>query len=144
MTTTDFPAQTTTTTRFFTQSRQRWAGRIISALPVLFLVMDATMKLLRVPVAVQGTVRLGYPVGMIVPLGIIEAVSLVLYLYRRTSLFGVIILTGYLGGAVATHVHAGDPLFSHILFPVYFATFLWAGLCLRDPRFRALLITRNA
>src|SRR5689334_4968195 len=122
MTTTYFPAQTTN--RFFTESRQRWAGRILSALPVLFLIMDATMKLLQVPVAVQGTMRLGYPVGMIVPLGIIEAISLALYLYRRTSLFGVIILTGYLGGAVATHVHAGDPLFSHILFPVYFATFL--------------------
>jgi len=140
MTTTYFPAQTTH--RFFTESRQRWAGRILSALPVLFLIMDATMKLLQVPVAVQGTMLLGYPVGMIVPLGVIEAISLVLYLYRPTSLFGVIILTGYLGGAVATHVHAGDPLFSHILFPVYFATFLWAGLCLRDRRFRGLLVTR--
>jgi len=139
-TTTYFPAQTTN--RFFTESRQRWAGRILSALPVLFLIMDATMKLLQVPVAVQGTMRLGYPVGMIVPLGIIEAVSLVLYLYRSTSLFGVIVLTGYLGGAVATHVHAGDPLFSHILFPVYFAMFLWVGLCLRDRRFRSLLVTR--
>lgn len=130
MTTTDFTAPTT---------RQRWAGRILSALPVLFLIMDATMKLLQVPIAVQGTVRLGYPAGMIVPLGVIEAISVVLYLYRATALFGVIILTGYLGGAVATHVHAGDPLFSHILFPVYFATFLWGGLCLRDRRFRALL-----
>ena len=142
MTTTYLTAQATN--RFFTESRQRWAGRILSALPVLFLIMDATMKLLQVPVAVQGTMRLGYPVGMIVPLGIIEAISLVLYLYRPTAFFGALILTGYLGGAVATHVHAGDPLFSHILFPVYFATFLWAGLCLRDPRFRALLVTRNA
>ena len=140
MTTTYFPDHTPT--RFFTETKARWAGRILSALPVLFLIMDATMKLLQVPVAVQGTMRLGYPVGMIVPLGIIEAISLALYLYRRTSLFGVIILTGYLGGAVATHVHAGDPLFSHILFPVYFATMLWGGLCLRDRRFRALLVTR--
>ena len=138
MTTAYFPAQTTTP--FLTENKLRWTGRVLSALPVLFLIMDATMKLLRVPVAVQGTAKLGYPVGMIVPLGVIEAVSLVLYLYRRTALFGVIILTGYLGGAVATHVHAGDPLFSHILFPVYFATFLWAGLCLRDRRFRALLV----
>ena len=138
MTTTYFPAQQTTP--FFTESKLRWTGRVLSAIPVLFLVMDATMKLLQVPMAVQGTTKLGYPVGMILPLGIIEAISLVLYLYRRTSLFGVIILTGYLGGAVATHVRAGDPLFSHILFPVYFATLLWGGLCLRDRRFRGLLI----
>ncbi|HEX3584130.1 MAG TPA: DoxX family protein [Thermoanaerobaculia bacterium] len=139
MTTTYFPAQPATP--FLTEGKLRWTGRVLSAIPVLFLVMDATMKLLQVPVAVQGTMKLGYPVGMIIPLGIIEAISLVLYLYRRTSLFGVVILTGYLGGAVATHVHAGDPLFSHILVPVYFATFLWGGLCLRDRRFRALLVT---
>ncbi len=138
MTTTYFTDQTTA--RFFSESKLRWTGRILTALPVLFLIMDATMKLLLVPVAVQGTARVGYPVSMIVPLGIIEAISLVLYLYPRTSLFGVVILTGYLGGAVATHVHAGDPLFTHILFPVYFATFLWGGLCLRDRRFRNLLV----
>lgn len=142
MTTTYFPAPTTT--RFFTESKLCWTGRVLSALPVLFLVMDAAMKLLQVPVAVQGTMRLGYPVGMIVPLGIIEAISLLLYLYRPTALFGALILTGYLGGAVATHVHAGDPLFSHILFPVYFATFLWGGLCLRDRRFRQLVVSRES
>jgi hypothetical protein len=138
MTTTYFPAHAATP-RFFTERKQLWTGRILSAIPVLFLVMDATMKLLQVPMAVQGTKQLGYPAAMILPLGIIEALSLALYLYRRTSLFGVIVLTGYLGGAVATHVRIGDPLFSHILFPTYVAALLWGGLCLRDRRFRALL-----
>ena len=136
-TTTYFPAHTAA--RSLTGNKQLWIGRVLSAIAVLFLLMDATMKLLQVPVAVQGTKQLGYPVGMILPLGVIEAISLALYLYRRTALFGAIILTGYLGGAVATHVRIGDPLFSHILVPVYVAALFWGGLCLRDRRFRALL-----
>lgn len=120
-------------------SARVWAGRIITALPVLFLSMDAVMHLLRPAVAVQGTVQLGYPASMLLPLGIIEVIALALYLLPRTSILGAILWTGYLGGAVATHVRVGDPLFSHVLAPVYVATFLWAGLWLREPRLRALL-----
>ena len=116
-----------------------WAGRIVTALPVLFLTMDATMHLLRPAVAVQGTVQLGFPASMLVPLGIIQVIALALYLTRRTSVVGAILWTGYLGGAVAAHVRIGDPLFADVLAPVYVAVFLWAGLWLRDARLRTLL-----
>lgn len=117
----------------------KWSGRTLSAIAILFLSFDVVLKLMQHPMAVQGTKQLGYPAGMILPLGIIELIALILYLVPRTSLFGVIIWTGYLGGAVATHVRISDPLFSHILFPTYVAALLWGGLVLRDARFRALL-----
>lgn len=117
----------------------KWSGRTLSAIAILFLSFDIVLKLMQHPMAVQGTKQLGYPAGMILPLGIIELIALILYLVPRTSLFGVIIWTGYLGGAVATHVRISDPLFSHILFPTYVAALLWGGLVLRDARFRALL-----
>lgn len=117
----------------------KWSGRTLSAIAILFLSFDVVLKLMQHPMAVQGTKQLGYPAGMVLPLGIIELIALILYLVPRTSLFGVIIWTGYLGGAVATHVRISDPLFSHILFPTYVAALLWGGLVLRDARFRALL-----
>jgi len=117
----------------------KWTGRTLSAIAILFLSFDIVLKLMQHPMAVQGTKQLGYPAGMILPLGVIELIALILYLIPRTSLFGVILWTGYLGGAVATHVRIGDPLFSHILFPTYVAALLWGGLVLRDARFRALL-----
>ena len=117
----------------------KWIGRTLSAIAILFLSFDVVLKLMQHPMAVQGTKQLGYPAGMVLPLGIIELIALILYLVPRTSLFGVIIWTGYLGGAVATHVRISDPLFSHILFPTYVAALLWGGLVLRDARFRALL-----
>ena len=121
---------------------QVWAGRIVSGLAVLFLLFDASMKVLRLPVAVEGTVQLGYPADVLVPLGIIQMGCLILYLIPRISPLGAAMWTGYLGGAVATHVRMGDPLFTHVLFPVYVATMLWAGLWLRDARVRALLAPR--
>ena len=118
-----------------------WAGRIISALPVLFLLMDAIMKFVKPPVVVQTTVELGYPESVIIGLGIVLLVSTVLYAIPRTAALGAILLTGYLGGAVATHVRVGGPLFS-IVFPVIFGVLIWAGLWLRDSRVRALLPIR--
>lgn len=115
-----------------------WVGRILTTIAVLFLAMDATMHLLRPAVAVEGTVKLGFSAAVLVPLGIIQVISLILYLYPRTSALGALIWTGYLGGAVATHVRIGDPLFTHILAPVYVAAALWAGLALRDRRIFAL------
>ena len=116
-----------------------WAGRVISALPVLFLLMDGVMKLVKPAIVVETTVKIGYPETVIVPLGIVLLVCTVLYAIPRTSVLGAILLTGYLGGAVATHVRIGDPLFTHALFPVYLGVFIWGGLYLRDTRLRALI-----
>ena len=123
-----------------TTTTQRWTGRVLSTIPVLFLSFDIVLKLMQHPMAVQGTKQLGYPAAMILPLGIIELIALILYLVPRTSIFGAIIWTGYLGGAVATHVRIGDPLFSHILFPTYVAALLWGGLALRNLRLRSALL----
>jgi|SRR6185295_16236944 len=124
--------------------KQLWTGRVLSGLAVLFLAFDATIKLLKLPPAVEGTTQLGYPESVIVALGIVQAVCLILYLMPRTSALGAILWTGYLGGAVATHVRVGNPLFSHVLFPIYVAALLWGGLWLRDRRVRGLLSKRDA
>jgi hypothetical protein len=116
-----------------------WTGRVLSGLAVLFLLADAAGKLLRPVQVVEGTTQLGWPASVILPLGIVQVVCLLLYLLPRTAVLGAILWTGYLGGAVATHVRIGNPLFSHILFPVYLGLLLWGGLWLRDRRLRALL-----
>lgn len=120
-----------------------WTGRVLSTVAVLFLTMDTALKLLLVPVAVAGTKQVGYPVSVIFPLGVVSLVCLIVYLIPRTNILGAILWTGYLGGAVATHVRIGDPLFSHILFPVYVAVMLWGGLWFRDARLRALIPFRR-
>src|SRR5947207_12578051 len=98
-----------------------WAGRIIRALPALFLVVDGIMKLVKPEPVVKATIELGYPESTIPGIGIVLLVCVILYLVPRASVLGAILLTGYLGGAVATHVRVGSPLFTHILFPVYLA-----------------------
>lgn len=110
-----------------------------SGIAVLFLAFDAGIKLAASPQAMAGTGALGYPLSVVVPLGALQLVLLVLYLVPRTAPLGAILWTGYLGGAVATHVRLLNPLFTHILFPTYVAALLWGGLWLRDPRVRALL-----
>jgi hypothetical protein len=125
------------------QSTRLWAGRIISALVVLFLLFDTVLKLMRLGPAVEGTVKLGYPESLVLAIGILELFCLVLYVIPRTSVLGAILLTGYLGGAVATHVRMGNPLFSHVLFPVYIGVLLWGGLFLREDRLRALMPLRS-
>jgi hypothetical protein len=119
-----------------------WTGRIISALPVLFLLMDAVMKFVKPAVVVDTTVKLGYSETTIVPLGIVLLVSTLLYIIPRTAVLGAILLTGYLGGAVATHVRAGEGWFP-ICFPIIFGVLLWGGLWLRDTKLRALLPLRD-
>lgn len=111
-----------------------WAGIIISAIPALFLLLDGVMKLVKPAQVVETTVRLGYPEGVILPLGIVVIACAVIYLIPRTAVLGAILLTGYLGGAVASHVRLGNPLFTHILSPVYFGALIWGGLSLRDGR----------
>lgn len=115
-----------------------WAGWILSALPALFLLFDAVMKLVKPAFVVEGTVRLGYAESVIVPLGVVLLVSTILYLIPQTAGLGAILLTGYLGGAVDCHVRAGDGPFE-ILFPAIFGALLWGGLVLRDGRFRSIL-----
>lgn len=115
----------------------RWAGRIASAIPVLFLLMDAAMKLVHVQAVTEASARIGFPDHLAGPLGVILLACVALYLVPRTAVLGAVLLTAYLGGAVAIHVRIGDPLFSHVLFPVYVAVLLWGGLFLRDPRVRA-------
>ena len=119
-----------------------WAGRIMSALPALFLLMDGVMKLFKPEVVVKTTVQLGYPESVILPLGFVLLACAVLYLIPRTSVLGAILLTGYLGGAVATHVRVGEGLFS-IVFPIIFGVLIWGGLYLRDERLRALIPLRS-
>jgi hypothetical protein len=124
-------------------TKEIWAGRVLSGLAILFLTFDATMKVLKLAPAVEGTTQLGYPASVIVPLGVIQVVCLIVYLIPRTSVLGAVLWTGYLGGAIATHVRLSNPLVSHTLFPIYVAAFLWAGLWLRDPRVRAVLPFRS-
>jgi hypothetical protein len=124
--------------------RRTWTGRIIGGLPALFLLADSAGKFARPAPVVEGTVRLGYPESVLFGLGVVLLTCTVLYLIPRTAVLGAILLTGYLGGAVATHVRVGDPLLTHVLFPVYLGIMLWAGLYLRDNRLRALLPVRRA
>ena len=118
-----------------------WAGRIMSGLPALFLLVDGVMKLFTPPVVVQATVELGYPESVIVGLGMTLLTSTLLYLVPRTSILGAILLTGYLGGAVATHVRVGGPIFN-IVFAVIVGALLWGGLWLRDGQLREMLPLR--
>jgi hypothetical protein len=109
----------------------------------LFLTFDTAIKVLKLAPAVQGTTQLGYPASAVLWIGLIELVCLALYLVPRTSVLGALVLTGYLGGAIATHVRLGSPLLSHTLFPIYVALLLWGGLYLRETRLRELVPFRR-
>jgi len=120
-----------------------WTGRILSGLAILFLAFDSAVKLLALAPALEGTARLGFPLGTVRPLGLVQVLCVIAYAFPPTAVFGAVLLTGYLGGAIATHVRLDDPLFSHVLFPVYVAALLWGGLWLRDRRVRALTAWRD-
>ncbi len=127
-----------------TIASQRSVGMAFSWLAVLFLLFDSAGKLLQIQPVIDGTLQLGYPRDSVFSLGIILLSCVVAYAVPRTSVLGALLLTGYLGGAVATHVRVANPLFSHVLFPTYVAALLWGGLILRDARLRALLPIRRA
>ena len=116
-----------------------WAGRIMSALPVLMLILSGVMKLVKPAAVVEGFARLGYPESLTVGIGIVELVCAALYVVPRTSVLGAILLTAYLGGATATHVRIGEPFFM----PILLGVLVWGGLFLRDERLRALLPLRQ-
>ena len=133
-TTTDFPA---TFSAPATLSRASiWAGRILTGVVSILLAMDAALKVFMLAPAVEGTAQLGFSPHVVFPLGVIQVVCLVLYLAPRTSILGAVLWTGYLGGAVATHVRLDNPLFTHTLSPIYVAIMIWGGLWLRDRRLR--------
>jgi hypothetical protein len=119
-----------------------WAGRIMSALPVLFCLVDGGMKLVKPPIVVTSTLQLGYPESVILPIGIVLILCTLLYIIPRTSVLGAILLTGYLGGAVATHVRVGSGAFP-IVFPIIFGVLIWGGLWLRDEQVRVLIPVRR-
>jgi hypothetical protein len=119
--------------------KMRWAGYIISALPVLMLLFSGVMKLAKPAPVVEGFVRLGYPESLALGIGIVELACAVIYVIPRTSVLGAILLTGYLGGATATHVRIGEPFFM----PIILGVLVWGGLFLRDERLRALLPLRQ-
>ena len=118
-----------------------WIGRTLSGLVMLFLVMDAGMKIAALPVVTESAVMIGWTAdpGFWRAMGLLLLAITALYAWPRTAMFGAILLTGFLGGAVATHLRMSDPLFSHTLFGVYLGVALWGGLWLRDPRVRNLL-----
>ena len=115
-----------------------WVGRILSALPALFLLIDGIMKLVKPVIVVETTVKLGYPESVISGLGIVLLACTILYLIPRTAVLGAILLTGYLGGAVATHVRVGEEVFP-IIFPIILGALLWGGLYLRNERLSSLV-----
>jgi hypothetical protein len=120
-----------------------WTGRVLSGLVVLFLIPDGIIKFIKPAPVVDAFAHLGWPLSLANTIGILLLICTAIYAIPRTSVLGAILLTGYLGGAVATHLRAGDPLFSHVLFPTYLGAMLWLGLYLRDERLRALVPLRS-
>jgi DoxX-like family len=120
-----------------------WTGRVFSGLVILFLLADSILKFFKPQAVVKGTLDLGYAESTIFGIGLTLFICTILYAVPRTSVLGAILLTGYLGGAVATNVRVGNPLFTHILFPVYLGILLWAGLYLRDERLSPLVPLRG-
>jgi len=120
-----------------------WAGRVISALVVLFLLFDGVIKLPPLAPVTESLAQLGYPVSLARGLGILTLVCTLLYALPRTSILGAILLTGLLGGAIATHLRVGSPIFTHLLFGAYLGAMVWGGLFLRDERVRALIPLRR-
>lgn len=135
------PAVSTVSTSTDSHRRAVWTGRILSGLVALFLAFDLAMKLLQLPDAVKATAQLGFPDGTLPALGVIQLVCLILYLVPRTAVLGAVLWTGYLGGAIATHVRAGGPPFNFV-FPIAVAALLWGGLYLRDGRLHGVFSPR--
>lgn len=124
-------------------ARTVWAGWLVSGLGIFLLLADAFGKLTELAPVVQGTARLGYPTHLVFAIGVIELLCVVAYATPRTAVLGAILLTGYLGGAVATHLRLEDPVWTHSLAPVYMGVVVWGGLWLRESRLRSLVPVRR-
>lgn len=123
-----------------------WTGRVLSGLFVLFMLgASIAPKLLGMPVAAETLVGLGWPGNYALMIGLFELTFVVLYVIPRTSVLGAVLMAALLGGAMATHIRVGSPLFSHVLFSIYLALFMWGGLWLRSPALRAVfpILTRE-
>lgn len=121
-----------------------WTGRVLTGLFALFILgASVAPKLLGMPIAEETLLQLGWPGGYAFAIGILELACLALYLYPRTNILGAILFMGLFGGAMATQIRAGSPLFSHQLFSIYLGLFMWGGLWLRDPQVRAVLPLRS-
>ena len=114
------------------------ASWLLSGLFIAFMIFDVGIKLSGLPIVAETQRALGWPVELTLPIAVIEAVLLLLYLFPRTAVLGAVMFTGLFGGTVATHLRIGNPLLSHVLFGVYLALLMWGGLWLREPRLRAL------
>lgn len=120
-----------------------WAGYIITGIVTAFLLMDAVVKFIQPSGIEENVLPLGYTMEQMIPVGIVLLACLIIYLIPQTAVLGAILLTGYLGGAVATHFRVGSPVFSHLLFPVYIGILVWIGIFLREPRLRSLFPFRR-
>lgn len=120
-----------------------WTGRVLTGIVTLFLVLDSAMKLLQLDAVREAMAPLGYPAGLGLVIGVIEAICLLLYIVPRTAVLGAILLTGLLGGSAAAHLRVGDPLVTHVLFGVYVGILAWGGLYFRDERVRPLIPLRR-
>lgn len=130
-------------TRRAISGKRLWTGRILSGLVVLFLLMDGVMKLFKPAPVVTASAELGWPDQIIIATGILLLICTILYAVPRTAILGAILLTGYLGGAVAIQWRIGHPLFAETLFPVYMGIVLWAGLYLRDEQLCEMIPLRR-
>jgi len=124
-------------------TKTAWAGRVISTLLVLFLLFDGVMKLFKPTFVLEACAKLGVPESAVVPIGALLVACTILYALPATAVLGAILLTGYLGGAIMTHVRVGDPPFT-VVFGTLFGVLVWLGLFLRDARLRALIPLRRA
>ena len=125
-----------------TATSSKWMIRIgyaLSALFVLFMVFDGTIKVMQLPVVLTTFDQMGWPRDLSLSIGILELALTLFYVIPRTSIFAAVVLTGYLGGAIASHVRINDPLFTHVLFGIYLAAMMWGGIYLRDGPLRALI-----
>lgn len=120
-----------------------WTARIMGILVILFMLMDSIFKLFPNDIVTAGTVELGYQVHHLPVMGVLGLLSIVLFAIPRTSVLGAILLTGYFGGAIATHLRLDNPLFSHILFPVYLAVLAWGSIWLKNEMFRKLIVGKK-
>ncbi len=116
-----------------------WISWCMSGLVILFMLMDSIFKFIQPQEVIDGTLELGYEQHHIIILGALGLISTILHIIPRTTMIGAILLTAYFGGAVATQIRLDNPLFSHILFTVYFGLFMWGGLWLRNPEIRTLI-----
>lgn len=123
--------------------RRLWTARVMSGLVILFMLFDGITKLLKLTVSVDGTVEMGFAENHVTIIGFLALFSTIFYAIPQTSVLGAILLTGFFGGVIASHVRIDNPLFSHTLFPIYLAVLTWGGIYLRDERLKNMLLIKQ-